>query len=350
MKNPEKLKGDFVSELRRSNIKPTLVEKTEERWSTLKDKFENRPENRVNGGRQVRQAPRKLVCKTLGQLVIAARDARVDKGPIGEDARKLLRGLPVSPDFEAVETQAKHFIGRRIKEKKRIKDEKEEQGAPRIEMGDGLALRKLVTTKRLIRVSRRLNLCAHDPSMGHLERLKDRSRMFWAIERDGHPVVLLSIDPEEKEVDEANGHDHKPVGLPQPVMLDVLRKLGVTADECEEFSSVGAYSLFLGDSVPEPTEIRLDNSVYRVWGGHGTVVVCQNGKRWSQIRWSDHEDGWVCSSRRDRRDMSQGKLLDLASRCPALADILRKHRLSPGERPISPEPRRFGPRRRRRRM
>ena len=331
MKNLKNLEGSFISELRRSNIKPTLVEKAEKRWSVLRNKFENRPENRVNGGERVKKAPRARVCRTLRHLVGATGYARVDEGEIGQKARKLLRGIPVSPDFEAVETEARRFIGFRNKVI-RERNEREKSGrATRIEMGGELALRELVTPEGLERVSRPLNLCAHDPKYRYLESLKDGSEKFWVIERGRDPIGLLSVDPDAKEVDEANGHDHKPVGLPQPIMLDVLRKLGVSADECEGFSSVGAYSLFLGDSVPEPTEIRLDNSVYRVWGGHGAVVVCQNGKRWSQIRWGGDRKGWVCSSG------SEGKLLDLVSRCPALADVLRRHRLSPS----------LGPRRRR---
>lgn len=232
-----------------------------------------------------------------------------------------------------MEGAARHFIGFRNKTTARHNMQVREARARRIEMKEGLVLRHLVTVASLKSVSRKLQLCAHDPDRGYLDNLRGGRQVFWTIERDDGPIALLAIDPDTRTVDEANGYDHDPIGLPQAVMLDVLRKLNVSADECEAFTSIGAYKFFLNNSVPEPTDIRFDNSVYRVWGGNGTILICRDGNHWSYFSLEAEEDEWGLSSPSSSNDgdMDWKELAILVLHCPDLAAVVREHCLPAGE-------------------
>ena len=346
---------EFLAGLGRADIHPDSIKQATKRVKLIINEFEQRVENRIEGGKAVRKGPRKRVRTTFKHLIRAAKDARPgDRSSISQRARDLLRAIRTFPNFEAMEEKARGFAGFRWKEIRRQNQRKIRERAPSITIGTSLLLRQLATVDDLRSVSLTLRLCAHDPDWGYLEALRDRSRDFWVIQRNDDPIALLAIDRDEMKVSEADGFNHEPIGLSRFVMLEVLRELRSSADDCKSFSSVGAYSLFLSDSVPQPTSIEFDDSVYRVWGTDGVVVISRDEHHWSQFRWNDEECGWDAGS---DNDIGLGRLVDLLSCCPGLAEAIRGHRLPQASEPspINPRcprrrrPRTLGPRHRGRR-
>ena len=149
-----------------------------------------------------------------------------------------------------MEEKARAFAGFRWKEARRQNQNRAKEHATKFKVGTSFTLRQLATADDLKSVSRTLRLCAHDSDHGYLEDLRNGAQQFWVIQQgDDDPIALLAVDRDEGQVSEANGFDHEPIELSQSVMLEVLRRLSASADDCEEFSSVGAYSLFLNDSL-----------------------------------------------------------------------------------------------------
>ena len=336
--------NEFLAGLSRADIHPNTIKQATKRVKLLIGDFERRDENRTEGGRAVKKGPRKRVRTTLRHLIRAARDARSgDRSSESRKARELLRALRTFKDFEAMEEKARDFAGFRWKERRRQNQHRIREQAPIITIGTSLVLRQLATVDDLRSVSLTLQLCAHNPDWGYLEALRDRSQDFWAIQRDDDPIALIAVDRDEKKVSEADGFDHDSIGLSRCVMLEVLRRIRASADDCKAFSSVGAYSLFLTDSVPDPRNIQFDNSIYRVWGGDGEVIINRDEDHWSQFRWDVEEGGWDAGS---DNDIELGRLADLLSCCPNLAEAVRGHRLVQVSEPSPaiPRPRRRRPR------
>lgn len=355
MRQPiDRTTNEFLARLSRADIHPDTIKQATGRVKRLIGSFEQRPEHRSKDGRAVRKSPRKRVRTTLNHLIRAAKDATPgDRGPIGQKARELLRAIRTFRDFEAMEEKARGFAGFRWKEARRQNQDRAKERAPRLKVGTSFMLRQLATEDDLKSVSRTLRLCAHDSDHGYLEDLRNHTQQFWVIQqRDDYLIALLAVDREEGQVSEANGFDHEPIGLSQSVMLEVLRQLGASADDCEEFSSVGAYSLFLNDSLHNPTTIRFDDSVYRVWGRKGEVVIRRDEAHWSRFCWDAHEGGWET---RRYNDIGPERLADLLSCCRSLAEAFRGYRPSQtgkacleGEQPVRRRrPQLLGPRYRR---
>ena len=328
MKQPiDRMTNEFLARLSRADLHPDTIKQATERVKLLIGSFESLPEHRIKGGRAVRKGPRKRVRTTLNHLIRAAKDATPEaRGPIGKKSRELLRAIRTFRDFEAMEGRARGFVGFRLAERRRQNQDKVKERAPRFEIETSFTLRKLATADDLKSVSRTLRLCAHDANHGYLEDLRDDSQQFWVIQRcDDDPVALLAVDRDEGKVSEANGFGHGPIGLSQSVMLEVLRRLRASADDCEEFSSVGAYSLFLNDSLLDLTTIRFDGSDHKVWGREGEVVISRNEDHWSQFCWDVDEGGWATGS---DNDIGPEKLADVLSCCRNLAEVFRAHRPS----------------------
>ena len=271
--------NEFLAGLSRADIHPNTIKQATKRVKLLIGDFERSDENRTEGGRAVKKGPRKRVRTTLRHLIRAARDAwSGDRSSESRKARELLRALRTFKDFEAMEEKARDFAGFRWKERRRQNQHRIREQAPIITIGTSLVLRQLATVDDLRSVSLTLQLCAHNPDWGYLEALRDRSQDFWAIQRGDDPIALIAVDRDEKKVSEADGFDHDSIGLSRCVMLEVLRRIRASADDCKAFSSVGAYSLFLTDPVPDPRNIQFDNSIYRCVG-RGRRGYHKSGRR-----------------------------------------------------------------------
>lgn len=74
--------------------------------------------------------------------------------------------------------------------------------------------------------------------------------------------------------------------------------------------------------------IQLDGREYRVGSKNGVVDICRDENHRSCFRWHSEKEEWAPSS---ENDISLGKLVDLVSRCPELADVFCRHRRSADE-------------------
>lgn len=323
----EQLLSQFQTTLQSAGMHPLPCEQAVECLPTLIAQFENKPENRA--GRRVRRAPRQRVCCTLKHLKRAA-TASAKAGAARREAHKLLRAIRTFPDFETLEKRASSFIGFQNRTSYRRNEREMRKRAPVIQLGDSLALRRVDTASHLTTIGRRLKLCVAQQDSGYQHSLRDGSLVFWSIQRDGEVVGLLSINA-DNEVDECNGPDHEPLGLDRAVMLQILRKLNVTADDCEAFANVGALSIFLERPAQRPdATANFQDSLYQAWGWKGRLAVSQDQRRWSLFSWCSKRSEWVDAT--FDQNITLGEMVDLAAHCPEIAALVREQRALAGLR------------------
>ena len=341
--DPKQLLKQVQAALQGAGLEPLPCKQAAEKLPALIAQFESRPENRDASGRRVLNKPRERVRRTLKQLARAAA-ACADPGPVGQNAHKLLRGIRTFPEFEALEKKASTFIGTQNSLVRRRNERKKREGEPVIPLDSSLALRRIDTVEHLKTIGKKLKLCVARHRRYHWD-LRDRSLVFWSIQRDGEEIGLLSINP-DNEVDQCNGFDHEPLGLNRAIMLKILRELNVTADDQEAFSSVGALSLFLKHPAKHPeadpdAEADFQGSSYQAWGKNGQLAICQDQRHWVLFRYCSEFGGWEDIS---REDVTLGQFANLIAHCPEIAKLVREQCAAVA---ISPEQR--TPRRRRRR-
>ena len=317
----EQLLSQFQTTLQGAGMHPLPREQAVECLPALIARFENRPENRA--GRRVRRVPRQRVCRTLKHLKRAAA-ASTRAGAAGREAHKLLRAIRTLPDFEALEKRAKSFIGFQNRTSYRRNEREMRKRAPVIQLGDSLALRRVVTAGHLTTIGRMLKLCVAQPDSGYQRSLRNGSLVFWSIQRDGEVIGLLSINA-DNEVEECHGPDDKPLELDRTVMLQILRELNATADDCEAFANVGALSIFLERSAQRPdATANFQDSLYQAWGWKGRLAVSQDQRRWSLFSWCSKRSEWVDAT--FDQNITLGQMVDLAAHCPEIAALVREQR------------------------
>ena len=320
----------FQTALQGSGLHPLPCEQAGEGLPVLIADFEGRPENRV--GKRVRRAPRQRVYRTLKHLNRAAA-AGACAGVVGREAHKLLRAIRTFPDFETLEKRASKFIGFQNRMGRRRNERKKREREPVIRVDSSLALRRVDTVEHLRTIGRALKLCVAQPGYEYRSRLRDGSIVFWSIQCDGGLIGLLSIDADANEVEECDGFDHQPLELGRAVMLKILRKLNVTADNCEAFAAVGALTMFLERPARRPDAVvEFQGSIYQVWGWKGQVAIRRRQRLWSCFRWCSRGSEWVdhCCN----EDISLGQFVDLVSHCPQIATVVCEQRASLGKQHI----------------
>lgn len=317
----KQLLSQFQTALQSAGMHPLPCEQAAECLPTLIAQFENRPENRA--GRRVHRAPRKRVYCTLKHLKRAAA-ASAKAGAARREAHKLLRAIRTFPDFETLEKRASSFIGFQNRTSRRRNEREMRKRAPVIQLGNSLALHRIDTASHLTTIGRMLKLCVTRRNLGYLHSLRDGSLVFWSIQRDGEVVGLLSINA-DNEVEECGGPDHESLGLDRTVMLQILRELNVTADDCKAFADVGALSIFLERSAQRPdATANFQDSLYQAWGWKGRLAVSQDQRRWSLFSWCSKRSEWVDAT--FDQDITLGQMVDLAAHCPEIAALVREQR------------------------
>ena len=352
--DPKQLLKQVQAALQGAGLEPLPCKQAAEKLPALIAQFESRPENRDASGRRVLNKPRERVRRTLKQLARAAA-ACADPSPVGQNAHKLLRGIRTFPEFEALEKKASAFIGTQNSLVRRRNERKKREGEPIIPLDSSLALRRIDTVEHLKTTGKKLKLCVAHHRRYHQD-LRDRSLVFWSIQRDGEEIGLLSINPDDNEVDQCNGFGNEPLGLNRAIMLKILRELNVTADDQESFSSVGALSLFLERPAKHPdadpdAEADFQGSFYQAWGKNGQLAICQDQRHWSSFRYCSKFDTWEGIS---CEGVTLGQFVNLIAHCPEIAKLVREQCaavvISPEQRTPRRPPLRQPHRRRRRHL
>lgn len=111
------------------------------------------------------------------------------------------------------------------------------------------------------------------------------------------------------------------VGLLTAVAMEMMPDGGDDSDDSENEGD--------DSSEKESSEIiQLDGREYRVGSKNGVVDICRDENHRSCFRWHSEKEEWAPSS---ENDISLGKLVDLVSRRPELADVFFRHRRSADE-------------------
>ncbi len=353
----EEALSNFDNALREADLHPKVKEDASRTMRKRVNAFEAEPDNRVEGGGRVRKKPRERTIRTVSQATQAATTIeRVTQAattrqshPAWKQARDVLKSLRTLRDFCEAEQALSTFVGKRNKASHRqnVREAKKKEITKAI--NDRLSVRRPGTSESLSSFGQKLKLCVTDKNLHYHDSLRDGTLEFWVLLREGKPLGLLSIDPDEREVVECNGSDHEPIGLDRGTMLEILRVLKASGDNCEAFIEIGAYKLFLDNPDLQPDIVNRREDSYEIWGAHGTVVICKNERHWSQLTWASNEWRDGCLS-----ELSLGELLDVISDCPDLGAAIAKYRGTPhraGRQPVNGQARRLEhrPRRRRRR-
>ena len=224
---------------------------------------------------------------TCQHLTLAAK--RVDDAIVGRDAGKLLRSIRTMKSFPALEAAASQFRGVLNRKVHRAEERTIRKREPVLEIGDGVVARRIDTGDHLQSVSERMALCAGIPRWGYRAQQRRGELEFWTFLHDGVPVVLLSLNPKTREIEECDGPDHDDVRWPQRRALSALRALRASGDHCEAFGGVGAYEAFADKrKVALEAAAKLGDEHWRAWLVEGALIVaCKRPGEtvlWAQFR------------------------------------------------------------------
>ena len=335
----------FFDALKESDFPDEVVKAVEESWARTIEAFLGKSENRGPTGRRAKKEPVSRA-KTIKHLKNAVRHAGHDDPTIRKEAKALIRSAQHLP-FEKLEKSASRFHGRVMRAGRNREERKRRERRRRFPLREDEWV-EVNSSRQLESVGRELgNCCAHKRGLGqeYHEDLKNESAEFWVYRKNGTAIWLLQIDRETRTVSECEGRKAESPKLKRKKALELLRKLKVTADDCDSFSAIGAYSIFVTGS-PEGRTFPFDGREVQVWcspGERDRVVIrigdehnlferkprravprrraslaerraapCRRASlaEWSPVSWHDGA-------------MTEGQFIDLLLYCPEVAERIR---------------------------
>lgn len=203
--------------------------------------YRSRPGNR--DGRGVKHAVNEQIAKTFTQLRYALRHIQTHAdGNIRREARTLVRSLQ-SDAFEEVSRRASRYIGA-VNRAGHQRKERARLNNRAITLVDDLLVTQLNSSDQLSAVGRQFRNCvASKRGWGH-EYLRSGETEFYLIERTGEPIALMEVHAESREISQIAGPENDDVRLTRRQALGICRALDVSGDDEPTFTQVGAYRMF----------------------------------------------------------------------------------------------------------
>ena len=312
--------AQFTGVLRTSGLDPRCIDQAAGNVPKLIEAFEAQPENRT--GQRVRKSVRKAVRRTLRHLTSAARHVG-DGSPSRAESRKLIRFAGCCDDFSELACRASQYRGRHNKIVSRINDRKAREGAREIPLDDLHSALEVKTVRHLMSVGKQLRNClGGDLGSDHREDLRTGESEFWALRRQGKVVGLLSIDVENRRIEECGGVENEPIGWSRKLFLDLQRSLNAVGDEVTEIAKSGAFAYFLDESVPCPVVTQIGERTYEVWADDKRIIICDDRQRWSHFRMTPPRRGNLAScADHVGSTLDVEELVFLVAACPKLANV-----------------------------
>lgn len=237
--------------------------------------------------------------------------------------------------FEEVRKNADHFRKALTEARERRADA---EAAPRtIPLCGGFRLEEVLSLKRLMTIGKALEICVRkrEDAQDYLKQAESGESGLWLLLKGEEPFALLKIDLEKNEVEQFSAHDNDDPIISFELAMELLKKLGVTADGETSFARVGAFGRFKG-SQPEVEPIRIGDQEIWIWLYEDELIVGMEEHADGKLHWSRYEltraseQPWHDDSRNlmewddhCTNYLSLGMMFEIVRRNPHLLEKLR---------------------------
>ncbi len=253
-------------------------------------------------------------------------------------AGKLLKSCRHS--FDEVCKNAGHFRKALTEARERNAEEK---ASPRvIPLGGGFRLEEVLSIKMLMTIGKTLELCVakREDARSYWKEAESGESGLWLLLKGEERFALLKIDLEENKVGEFSAHDNDDPIISFELAMEILEKLGVTADDETSFARVGAFGRFKCGR-PEGEPVRVGEQEMWVWLYEDELIVGMDEHADGKLFWSrfelkqkkynpfeDPRSPWDLFSREEWEEntgnhLSMGMLFEIVRRNPHVLERLR---------------------------
>lgn len=291
------------------------------------EEFLQEPKNR--DGRGVKTQVKQTSTTTLKHLVRAQKSSESDADP---QVRNLARRLVTSSfhvDFESLIELARTFCGQANKHTQTIRESQRRiQMREVIPVGERHTLEKITTSKFLQSVGSQLHNCLRHPrgfgSSFHRD-LRSGTSEFWLLSKHEAPLCVIEIDSSNRTIAQCEGRDGSTPELSRSLALNICEKLGVSGDETEAFTQVGAFQIFLkANRNHKPLQLKVENRLLQIWVSESELVIKDRDTNSEKERWSRFEKINDEFSYSWHSEMDVGQLLMLVIEFDELRDELKR--------------------------
>ena len=203
----------------------------------------------------------------------------------------------------------------------------------------GFRLEEVLSLKRLMAIGKALEICVgkRGDAQRYWEQAESGEFKFWLLQREEEPFALLKIDVNENEevVGQFSAHDNDDPEISFELAMEILEKLGVTADDVPSFVRVGAFGRFKGGR-PEVEPVRVGEQEMWIWLYEDELIVGMEEHADGKLFWSHYvltrggEKPWHDDARNllewddhCTNYLSLGMLFEIVRRNPRVLERLR---------------------------
>ena len=222
---------------------------------------------------------------TLRSIREALRCREHEDEVVRHKAGKLIKSCRHS--FDEVRKNAGHFRKALAEARERRADA---EAAPRIiPLCGGFRLEEVLSLKRLMAIGKALKICfgKREDAQRYWEQAEAGEFKFWLLQKEEEPFALLKIDVNENEevVGQFSAHDNDDPEISFELAMEILEKLGVTADGEASFARIGAFARFKGGR-PEVEPVRVDEQEMWIWPYENELIVGMEEHADGRLYWS----------------------------------------------------------------
>ena len=201
-------------------------------------------------------------------------------------AGKLLKSCRHS--FDEVCKNAGHFRKALTEARERRAEEKAAPGI--IPLRGEFRLEEILSLKKLMAIGKTLELCVgkREDAERYWDQAEAGEFKFWLLLKEEKPYALLKIDLEEHKVGEFSAHDNDDPEISFELAMEILEKLGVTADDEASFARVGAFGRFKCGR-PEGEPVRVGEQEMWIWLYEDELIVGMEEDADGKLFWSRFE-------------------------------------------------------------
>ena len=167
----------------------------------------------------------------------------------------------------------------------------ESQATPKvIPLGGEFRLEEVVSINRLMVIGKTLEICVskRDTARRFLQEVETGAYRLWLLLKREEPYALLQIGLQENEVVKFSAHDNDDPEISYELAMELLHKLGVTADYDTSFTRVGAFGRFKGGR-PEVEPVRVGDKEMWIWLYQDELIVAMEEHADGKLFWSRYE-------------------------------------------------------------
>ena len=268
----------------------------------------------------------RTVCAILRAIREALKCSGHEDEAVRRKAGKLLKSCRHTID-EACKN-AEHFRKALTEARERRAEAEAKPGA--IPLSKEYRLEEVLSLNRLMATGKTLELCVRkrEDAQSYWKEVESGESGLWLLLKGEEPFALLKIDLEKSEAVEFSAHGNDDPEISYELAMELLHKLGVTADNETSFARVGAFGRFKGGR-PEVEPARVGDLEMWIWAYGDELIVGMeehpDGKlSWSRFRLTRE----TCRNQLEWDDdfgnhLSLGMLFEIVRRNPHLLEKLR---------------------------